>query len=258
MNEINLSAFKGRKEALEKVIRYAPLSPMFYRTNLHIHTHRLSWMVEDALPLFSQAYPELEPLKLRILARVHDDPEIITGDIVYSKKRRMTTQEKAQLLNQEARAIETLAHRWPKEIQGYAYKTLLLSASRKDCLETVLLSYLDKIDAWCESLHELYAGNTRFHYPEDVEKPPVAGSTMKQFPKLFPVIKRVYLRGAHHPFFQPIPSINKETVLSTGAPHTIATISTPSGIPHYDHWKKLTLDYGKEQGVSWLTQQREF
>jgi hypothetical protein len=186
---------------------------------------------------------------------VHDDPETITGDTLYCIKCIMTDKEIFKLKQEEEAAIEILAKRWPKEINGYSYKQLLLHASRKDIIETIVLSFVDKIDAWCESLHELFAGNKQFHTGEGPFNPPVKGTTIAEFPFKFPELQPLFT--FNHPFLSPIPRIDKEQILKEGELHTLESLRIPTGIPHYDHWKRLTLTKRKIQGIAWLTQPTE-
>ncbi len=248
---IDLVDFQGREEALEKIIRYKKYYPMFYRTNLLIHTKRVRWMLEDMMFIFKKAFPELDCEKARILAEIHDDPETITGDTLYCLKCVMSQEETKKMKEEEENAIEELAKKWPKEINGYSYKKLLLHASRKDIIETILVSFVDKIDAWCESLHELFAGNRDFHVEKGIFSPPVQGTTIAELPFKYPELQKLFKYT--HPFLAIIPRISKEEILRKGKLHTFYSLQAQTGITHYDHWKYITINKGEMQGLSWLT-----
>lgn len=247
---IDLADFDGREERLQKVIRYNKYSPMFYRTNLLIHTKRVRWMFEDIIPYLEKVFPDMDVEKGRIIAEIHDDPEIITGDTLYCIKNTMSREETIKMKEEEEKAIDIISKDWPKKINGYSYKDLLLHASRKDIIETIAISYVDKIDAWCESLHELFAGNSIFHSGEGIFSPPVRGRTISEFPDKFPQLKPLFVFD--HPFFSRIPTIDKTNILRNGSRHTLKSISKSTGIPHYDRWKYLTMKNGGLQGISWL------
>ena len=85
--------------------------------------------------------------------------DIQSGARVY-----MSAEElKAKIEQDEADAIEfQLSKTYPKEVQGYNYKELLTSILHKNTLEAQFVSYVDKLDAYNESMHEFHAGNISF------------------------------------------------------------------------------------------------
>jgi len=156
---IDLSVFpKERERALQSIYRYGMFEVVFYRSNLSMHTRRVLWLIEELLPL-AEKLLTLDSEKARILALVHDDAEIITGDVQAGVKARMSVSELKAVAKAEEQAIQELAKKSPAVVHGYSYKKLLLHALKKDCVEAQLVSYVDKIDAHCESLHEVLAGN---------------------------------------------------------------------------------------------------
>lgn len=66
---------------------------MMYRTNLYTHSYRVAAIVHALNPfaekVFGKAYDER---KAEILALVHDDAEIVFGDVQLGNKSRMTAE----------------------------------------------------------------------------------------------------------------------------------------------------------------------
>src|SRR3989338_3972028 len=155
-----------REEKLRSIMRYSMFEVMYYRPSVWIHAQRVSWIVEELVPIAGKYFKNFDGEKARILALVHDDAEIITGDIQAGHKARMSKKELAVVHNSEHEAIRKLATRYPTTVGGYSYKQLLMEASRKDTphasSEAKLVTYADRLDAFCESLHEVFAGNLSF------------------------------------------------------------------------------------------------
>ena len=162
VDEISFGGFNGRDVALASVLRYGDRNLMVYRTNLDTHARRVEWIVMELYRVGQQALPSLDPFHIRCLARVHDDAEMITGDVVLAKKLQMSPQERDALRRMEQNAIETLANRFPHTVHGFSYRSLLYEVLNKETLEVQLVILADKLDAYGEALHELYAGNEHF------------------------------------------------------------------------------------------------
>ncbi|MCC2631215.1 MAG: hypothetical protein K0S38_1024, partial [Candidatus Paceibacter sp.] len=78
---IDLSVFpKEREEKLKAINRYSLFEKMMYRSSVWNHTHRVLWLAEELIPI-AVKYVKLDANKVRVLALVHDDEEMITGDI---------------------------------------------------------------------------------------------------------------------------------------------------------------------------------
>lgn len=258
--EIDVSHFPPEREKkLKEIYRFSLFKTVFYRQNLWVHSQRVSWIVEDLLPL-AESFLHIDPEKARTLALVHDDAEIITGDIQAGHKAQMSKEELEEIDRREEEAIETLAERYPKEINSYTYRELLRSALKKDTLEAQLVSYADKLDAYGETVHEMLAGNTtlitsfafytrvlstfHLHYPELAE----------------------FLKKSEHPFTgldiaSPMAAgeqITKETYASSFKPHTKESIhKTTDTLPLYDRWREVNMHKGGGEAELWLTEQRE-
>lgn len=251
LKEIDFSGFNGREEELESILRHKmeKRTPMHYRTNDLLHSRRIYYLLNDTLPSIVQTYSEEEfsQKKALTLALVHDDAEIITDDILLYYKDRMTTEQLAEHEVKEKQAIEELSKRWPEKINGFSYKELLFNALQKNCLEAQVVSYFDKLDGFCESLHEMYAGNLRFKGPAIAYV-----YKLRQFPQKFPLLKRIL--PDTHPLLRFIEDLNIEEILKQSAFHNPETIGKTTGISHYDKWKELTV---KHFGLSPLIDVKE-
>lgn len=238
--QISFKGFNGRKEALQSIKRFAVCNPMFYRTDLLIHSYRVHWLVEALLPLAAGTFSELNPEKARTLALVHDDAEIITGDVQLYVKLKMTPKEQHQHEQNELEAIEQLSQRFPQMINGFNYQQLLLHALKKNCIEAQLVSLADKLDAFNESLHELHAGNKEFFYPVGLYT-----KLLHEFGIKFPMLQS--LLKQNHQLLNIPQSVNREKVLEQGSFHTELSLTINSGIQPYECWKKITIEHGEKE-----------
>src|SRR3989338_9455047 len=116
---ISFEGFEGREESLKKIKRYNMYKVMFFRTNVDIHTKRMEWIAEE-LSKYIKKDTEFDLEKLKLLCRIHDDMEIITGDHQLGRKLYTMKKEELEILEQEEEtARKALATRWPKRLQGY-------------------------------------------------------------------------------------------------------------------------------------------
>ena len=87
---MELELFSDREKKLSSIIRFdmKRFDPMFYRTNLLIHSKRVYSLVKEIIPHLKSVYgDELDSEKALSLALVHDDAELVTGDVqLYDKK----------------------------------------------------------------------------------------------------------------------------------------------------------------------------
>jgi len=254
--EIDLTVFPPeREEKLKSIYRYNAFDTMFYRANLWTHTHRMLWMLEEILPI-AETYFKIDPEKTRILALVHDDAEIITGDIQAGHKAHMTDKQLGAVDQQELAAIEELSKRYPETIHGYSYKELLLHAKNKDCPEAVLVSYVDKLDAYCETIHDIYAGNISmlrsfFFYTRLINNLP------KKFPELTELISSKQSPLLIFDYRADEAYVKAENFTSFGKPFTKQSLHIQSDFPVYDEWKKIILKRSNNEGLDWLIKQKE-
>ncbi|MBW2991254.1 HD domain-containing protein, partial [Candidatus Woesearchaeota archaeon] len=164
-SSFDFSGFNGREEELQKITRYGMdrYTPMFYRTNVLLHSERVYFLLKNILPLIGSVYKsQLNSGKALTLALVHDDAEIISGDILLYHVERFSEEELARIREKEINAIEEISKKWPKTINSFNYKKLLYNALNIDTLEAQVVSFFDKTDAYCECLHEVHAGNDLF------------------------------------------------------------------------------------------------
>lgn len=209
------------------------LPPMRHQTDDLIHSRRVAWMLEDSAPLLD--FPGFDYARAYTLAHVHDDAEIITGDITRTAKEQMTPEQRALLAEQERDAIDDLIslYGFAEAVHGYNYKALLLEAQEKATLESRVVSYLDKLDACMEAVHEATGGNEAFRR-QALGYIPVLGE-----------LSRETLNGESHPLWQ-VPNEERLVSLATMS-HTPASIREPTGLPSYDRWRELTIAHGEEE-----------
>lgn len=236
--EIDFSGFKGRDEKLKKIMRYNMdrRTPMFYRTNLLLHSQRVGVLLGDIINDVIIVYgAEFNSVKALTLALVHDDAEIVTGDIQLYYKDRMSDEELDKIHDDELRGIHILCSLWPAEINGFKYKSLLMNALKKNCFEAQIVSYCDKADAFCECLHEIYAGNRKFIGPARayIHK-------IREFPVKFSLLKKILF--GKHPLLSFPKDLDLERIVEKGKFHTLESLGLKTGILHYDRWKELTIE----------------
>jgi 5'-deoxynucleotidase YfbR-like HD superfamily hydrolase len=227
-----------REEILKTIMRYSMFDAMYYRTSVWTHAHRVLGLLEEILPIVGQHFPSFDPEKARVLALIHDDAEIITGDIQAGHKSRMTPEQLAQVALNEETAVEQLAERYPKTIHGYNYKELLQHAARKDCIEAIIVSYVDKVDGYCESMHEVLAGNLSFtraviFYVDIFANFPIKHPELKDF-----------LKSKDSPIINikdriPLLEVKGNRFASFGKPHTEESLKFETDFPFYNTWKKF-------------------
>src|SRR5262245_38388561 len=106
---IDMSAFPSERErGLKALYRYSRFEVMVYRSNLWMHTHRMCWMIEELAPILKKHLPKLDIDKCRVLALVHDDAELITGDIQAGEKALMKKSQLKKIDSDEAKAAREL------------------------------------------------------------------------------------------------------------------------------------------------------
>jgi 5'-deoxynucleotidase YfbR-like HD superfamily hydrolase len=254
--EIDFSEFPlSREEKLKQIYRFHMFEKFYYRANIWMHTHRVLWLLESVLPVVRK-HLSIDEEKARVLALVHDDTEIITGDIPSAEKAKLSGDKLKQLNDVEEKAAEELAKTYPQTIHGYYYKELLLNALRKDCPEAQIVSYLDKIDAQCESVHEVFAGNLSL-----LHSVMYYSVNLSMFPKKFPDLISLFEDPASpitymHYINFPHRDAEKKYFDFLNKPHTSELVKKETLLPFYNEWKKIVME--KEDGMAWLTEQKEF
>lgn len=250
----NLPPFlwENREKDLEKVIRYHKFFVMFYRTNLLVHSNRVGLILEEFLPAVVSVYPDFDVKLARLISKFHDDYELITGDTPTLLKLMMNGEEHALLEQEEIAATDLLSKSYRNpQIEGYQYRDLLMHAILKDCREAQLHSFADKLEGYCEALHEVLAGNTGFLEP-------VINYNAKTFNDLlghFPLIKEIFKGQQLFNFLvtdlKPYFDYGRKGAFL----HTPKSIMEQTGIFHYELWKRVTLSM--PNGIELLTKKTE-
>lgn len=264
---LDFSEFVDRDQKLKNIIRYNAFNPMWYRTDLLIHSHRIVWLVEELIPYALEAYPHFDADAARALAAVHDDLEISLGDIMLAEKVNMSTDQHKVLHKREQDAIETVAQMFGnKKVNGFDYKSLMtryqefeefLDPARGIELsdpEACLVKYCDKLEGFAESLHEVFAGNDAFThgYSETTSAPyTVYSNILNNFTKPFPIFEP--MRKFDHPLLSFVAPLDVVEVAKQGKEHTPDSIQQKTGYAHYDAWKEVSLKRGGAEFLSQMT-----
>lgn len=218
-----------------------------------MHSHRVLWLLEEVAPL-AKKHIKFDLEKARALALVHDDAEMVTGDIQAIVKARISKTELAKLERKELLAVKSLVKKFPKTINGYVYEDLLNHSAKKDCIEAQLVSYVDKMDAYCESLHEVYAGNISL-----IRSVIFYANLIPLYSKKFPALKP-FLDSKDSPFTFIGDQISPYKIVAKkyshlNKPFTKETVKLNNDFYFYKRWKEIVIKHGK---IDWLIQQREF
>jgi 5'-deoxynucleotidase YfbR-like HD superfamily hydrolase len=246
-----------REEKLREVERYSMFDIFFYRPTLWHHVLRVFLIVQELTPLVKNALPHCDTEKAKVLALVHDDAEILTGDVQLGHKQKMTEEELKAIDDEEAAAIEELAEKFPNEIRGYNYRELLQHALYKDCIEAILVSYADKLDAYCESLHEVFGGNiTALRAVQNYTH--ILHALDKKYADLKPLFEYRSSPFLYTELFRDQWHVHKENYAHLNTPHTKQSVLRDTDYQAYNLWKKLVLKHLGEEGMDILTTQKEF
>ncbi|MBP6931155.1 MAG: hypothetical protein KBD48_02840 [Candidatus Pacebacteria bacterium] len=259
----NIITFENREYYLEKKIRYYDpehrFEIMMYRSNLLFHTRKVSAIVDFLIPVAQAHYENFDVKLARLIPIYHDDNELVSkrGDVSLQLKIQMDDEQRLELDKEEMQAINILCREYPKKIEGYKTKEILMHALHKNSREAQLVSFADKHDGWCESIHEKLAGNDIFlepvmNYPKDFFIPRR---------EKFPLIKDLFDSelAQKNPFFQ-FSVWDMMQYFQNGrlraTPHNEETLKRNSMIPSYEQWKKIVLSL--PNGFNELTVQKEF
>lgn len=253
---IVLEGFNGRDEALSRIKRYAFefYKIMYYRTNDLLHSRRVLWHLEEAIPNIQTVYGDKFDVDFaRTLALVHDDAEIITGDVALHEKEKMTEAGLKLLARKECKAIQIIIKMYNETANGYSYEKLLTAAKDKVRLEAQFVSFFDKFDGAGESWHEAWAGNRIFLRPSAGTNKTNGGYVrrLNTFPQKYPDMIKFFEK---FPEYLPEP-FNFNSVVERGRPHTAESLKIDSGYIPYERWKKIII---KREGIENLVRQVEF
>jgi 5'-deoxynucleotidase YfbR-like HD superfamily hydrolase len=252
--------FFRREHELTSVIRYHKYPVMYYRTNLWKHSNRLTWLIDTTADSVRAAHPTYNAGRAKMIAAVHDDAEMIIGDVQFSVKLTMSAEEIDAHSKKEVAAIEALAKKYPKTVGGFVYEDLMkcYEATSPNDLEAVVVKYMDKMDAYCEAYHELRAGNTTFRNGSGSDDITPIDSYEQYFHITFQNAYPIWqtLKNAH-PFFHPLSIGDTQPNVRPDTPHTAQSLQEMAPSTHYNIWKNATLMYGGGTGREWLTDKIE-
>lgn len=244
--ESELSSFPGREAALRKITRYSIMARMIYRTTLWTHARRVAKIVTAISPLIKTYYPEFDEVRARAIALVHDDPEMITGDVQAGNKSKMSRDELAELERLERAAVEELSHRFPERLGGYVYRDLLLSNIDRKDLEAQAVQFADKLDAFGEALHEIFSGNRVFATEPETKYGRIVlpfvlysnyfGWFAVKFPRL------AFLTEGPERVIELQPDTDWMEIALEGGLQSHESLREPTGNQIYDYWKSLVVD----------------
>jgi hypothetical protein len=113
------------------------------------------------------------------------------------------------------------------------------------------------MDAYCESLHEVYAGNFSFLRSVVFYSRLLAGADMK-FPKLKLILNSKDSAFTDLQRYLQERSIDGSKYISFGKLFTKRSLEKPSQFPFYDRWRAVTLERGGKEGMDALIKQKEF
>lgn len=238
--------FIGRENDLRTLQRYDLYPVMLYRTNLFTHSHRTAALVRALNPLAQQIFgTQYDPKRAEILALVHDDAELVFGDIQAGNKSKMTAAQLREVEDAERAAIYERAAQSPRKVGGYLYIDLLADAMDHMTLESQVVSYADKYDALGEALHEVYAGNPHFtvnvvnEYGRIPTPPEYYYEYFQKFPGKFPDLEPMLALSS--PMLEPVTLQDYSQVVIGRQPHDQESIRQPVGDHHYDTWKRIII-----------------
>ncbi|MFC1687001.1 YfbR-like 5'-deoxynucleotidase [Patescibacteria group bacterium] len=256
--------FEGREQALREIKRFHIHPTMFYRSSLWTHSKHLVWIMKAMAPHIKEVFGEsFNQAKAEIMGCIHDDFEIVMGDVQAGQKKKMDNKQLDQLDLQEKKAIEEISRRFPENIGPYNYKDLLNSIQQADSLEAQVIKFADKIDAFGESLHEIYGGNYKFMQSisdpiyGDIPAPlDYYVSFITSFPKQFPQIAKLFEQ--EFSLFEKPVKMNFVKIAKKRNPHTKESLKIDTGYTHYDAWMKIMLEYADDEELQNLYTQKEF
>ena len=257
-----LNSFPEREKNLRSVTRYSLYHTMWYRTNLWSHSRRVAWIIEKLIPCAKKEFGEaFDANKAIALGLVHDDAETIFGDVQAGNKLNMSKEQLDEVKNQEKGAAEILIKKSPQYIGTYEYKELLSTAMDKQSLESIHVDWADKLDAFGEALHEIFAGNTLWtehvvnEYGRILLPTEYYMNYFNNFQNKFPLSKGLFEQP--NTLFKIPLSPDIEKFAKQGVPHTVQSIKQKTGYEQYDFWIQLTLENGTKEDIMNLYTKKE-
>ncbi len=252
---IILKGFGGRENALAQIKRYIHnITPvMLYRTNDLTHSRRVLWHLEEAIQdILTVYHDDFDVEFARTLALVHDDVEILSGDVQLIEKEQMNSEELEALAIKENSLIPKLVEMYAPIANGFNYAELLTAAKEKKRLEAQFASFFDKFDGAGESWHEIWAGNPNFLLPGSGHDFRTGGYVrrLNDFPTKYPDMAEFFQRFPH---YLPLP-FDFKLASKQGQPHTEESLKKDTRYAPYERWKKTII---KHEGIELLITQIE-
>lgn len=114
---------KSREEELDSIKRFVGYADvMFYRSSVLTHCKRVNLIVREL-----NKYIDVSAINKKLaetLALVHDDTEIITGDILAQNKMNYSKKEQQEYEQRCNQAIQILVDNYPSHINDFNYMEL--------------------------------------------------------------------------------------------------------------------------------------
>lgn len=154
--------FNARERELKKITRYDDFTDvMFFRPNLYFHSRKVFFLVK-MLHSYISTKQNYDFKKAEVLALMHDDDELLVGDILAQYKINFTKKEKEEYEKKQLNAQKLLVERYGDNFEGFSYRELLEEMNLKTSAESLIVDLADKFDAHCEVCHEILSGNKEF------------------------------------------------------------------------------------------------
>lgn len=254
MASIDLSAFPPeREEKLKSIYRYSMFEVMYYRSNLWQHSHRVSWIVDQLLPLCEGM--DIDGEKARVLAMVHDDTEMVIGDIPAGHKSKMDADALKAIESSEENAAQELREKY----RSWSMGTTILS---------------------CKNMQFIKTASKRNWYRMRIVLTRMVRRSMRYTPGIFHLSghgcctsRWIATFTTKYPALAPLLAHDSPWIIANaqqqprhiypadyalmGKPHTSESIRIPTEFPYYNVWRNMILEKEGEEGERFLTEQKE-
>jgi len=242
-----------REKRLEQVKRWKYFNPLLYEYNVLDHTKKLVWLLEELLPIIEKTHSSIDKKKTILLAKIHDDIEIVIDDITAAEKEQMTKEEKNQLEENEKKAVERLVKKYQGTMEGYSYRDLLKEALEKKTKEAKIMNMVDKFDSFGEALHEIHAGNKKFSKNINNSLPDPVNFYKEISRKKIKAMKGIEkLLQINHPILKEPETIEVKKIIEQGKKHSRESLKEETTNEFYNHWKRVIIERGGEEGIQIL------
>lgn len=241
-----------RNTGLSHIERWHKYETVFYRQNVYSHKEILKLLVRELNPIARRVFGmDFDTDYALALAEIHDDPEMLTGDIPQTYKDAMSIEEKISLDHKELAACYALAERYGGlSIKGFDYLSLSIAYIKMEDIEAHFVNLLDKIASVWESFLEVRAGNKGFD--GSGASPPEPYPTINCLKKVEKIASNFNLHDFFsygHPALEVpfhLTEADIKTTIERGRPHTRRSIREPTEIRSYDTWRQIVIAGGYE------------